>query len=98
MSIKSKILELLAKEELMSSEIAKKLEVGSDMIWVYLNKLNKEKKIERITEKKPYIYRAITPLAYLKRICKLMNDKMEFNKVPDKEDRELVIQIMEMIK
>ena len=98
MSIKSKILELLAKEELTSSKISKKLNIKSENIWVSLNILLKENKVERITEKKPYIYRAITPLAYLKRICKLMNDKMEFNKIPDKEDKMLVIQIMEMIK
>ena len=99
MSIKNKILELLlVKEELTSLEITKELGIGSDTIWVYLNKLYKEKKIERITDKKPYVYRSITPLAYLKRICKLMNDKLEFNKVPDKEDKELVIQIMELIK
>lgn len=98
MSIKNKILELLAKEELMSSEIAKKLEIGSDMIWVYLNKLNKENKVERITDKKPYVYRAITPLAYLKRLCELMNEKMEYSAIPDDDDFELVKKIGELIK
>ena len=98
MSIKNKILELLAKEELTSSEISEKLNIKSDNIWIYLNTLFKENKVERITNKKPYIYRAITPLAYLKRICELMNEKMEFIKVPDKEDKKLVIEIMELIR
>ena len=98
MSIKSKILELLAKEELTSSEISEKLNIKSGNIWIYLNTLFKENKVERITNKKPYIYRAITPLAYLKRICELMNEKMEFIKVPDKEDKKLVIEIMELIR
>lgn len=99
MSIKSKILELLTKEELMSSEISEKLNIKSDNIWVYLNILLKEKKVERLANKKPYyIYRATTPLAYLKRLCELMGEKMEFIKVPDEKDKELVIKIMEMIK
>ena len=98
MSIKSKILELLAKEELTSSEISEKLGVKSNNVCIYLNNLFKENNVERITEKKPYVYRAITPLAYLKRICELMDEKMEYIKIPDKEDAELITQIMELIK
>lgn len=99
MTIKNKILKLLVKEELTSSEISKKLNIKSDNICIYLNTLFKENKVERITDKKPYVYHAITPLAYLKRLCELMNsDKMEFVKIPDKEDKELVIRIMELIK
>ena len=97
MSIKSKILELLAKEELISSEISKRLDIKADNVWVYLNILLKAKKVERMTEKKPYIYRAITPLAYLIRLVELM-DKMEYSKIPNDEDLKLVKKIGELIK
>ena len=98
MSIKSKILELLAKEELTSSVISERLGIKSDMVWIYLNTLFKENKVERITDKKPYVYRAITPLAYLKRLVKLMNEKMDFIKSAINEDLELIEQIEVLIK
>ncbi|KKK86773.1 hypothetical protein LCGC14_2759850 [marine sediment metagenome] len=98
MSIKNNIVELLVKEELTSSEISERLGVKSDKIWVYLNTLFKENKVERITDKKPYVYRAITPLARLRRLIKLMNEKMDFIKPAINEDLELIEQIEEMIK
>jgi len=96
-SIKNKILKLLAKEDLMSSEISKKLEIKVDNVWIYLNTLYRESKVERITDKKPYVYRAITPLAYLKRLCELMGEKMEYNKVPNEEDMKLIKHVVELI-
>jgi len=96
-SIKNRILELLAKEELTSLEISERLGIKSNNVWIYLNTLFNEKKVERITDKKPFIYRAITPLAYLKRLVKLMN-KMDFIKVPDDNDILLIKQIGELLK
>ena len=98
MSIKNNIIELLAKEELTSSEISERLEIESNKVWIYLNTLFKENKVERITDKKPYIYRAITPLAYLKRLVELMNEKMDFTKPVVNKDIKLIEQIEELIK
>jgi len=96
-SIKNSIVQLLVKEELTSSEIAKRLGIKSENVWIYLNNLHREKKVERITEKKPYVYRATTPLAYLRRLCALMG-KMEYSEVPNAEDFELVKKVGELIK
>ena len=61
------VVNLLAKEELTSKEIADKLgEKKPDVIYVYLNKLLKEKVIERTTDKKPYKYKkSMTPIELL---------------------------------
>ena len=98
MSIKNRILELLAREELTSSEISKRLDVKADNVWVYLNILYNEKKVERTTEKKPFVYRAITPLAYLIRVVELMSEKMEYSQIPTDDDFELIKKIGVLIK
>lgn len=98
MTIKNKILTLLARENLTSPEISEKLDIKSDKIWIYLNTLFKENKVERITDKKPYVYQAITPLAYLIRLVELMGEKMDYSEIPNDDDFKLVKEIGELIK
>ena len=102
-SIKNKIIGLLTKEDLTSAEIFKKLkdenlEIDKDKIWVSLNTLNHENKVVRITDKKPYLYKAITPLALLKQLYDIMENKMDFVKSAVNEDLELLKTIKEVIK
>lgn len=98
MSIKSKILKLLAKEELTSSEVSEKLYVKLDNVRIYLNTLFKENKVERITKKKPYIYRAITPLRYLIDLHSIMDKRMDFTEKPTESEQQIILKLEELIK
>lgn len=62
------VVNLLAKEELTSKEIAEKLDdITPDIVYVYLNKLLNSGIIERTTDKKPYKYKkSLTPIELLK--------------------------------
>ena len=75
MSIKEKILELLSKEDLTSAEIIERLDIKADNVWVHLYDLNRKNKVVRITYKKPYVYKSITPKAYLRRLYNFMSDE-----------------------
>lgn len=95
MSEKNRIINLLTKETLNSTEVSKKLGIQINSVYVYLNNLLKENKVERITDKKPYKYRAITPIAYLKRLYEFMSD---VQKCDVKEITELDIDFLTKIK
>jgi len=98
MSIKTRILELLVKEELTSAEISEKLDVNSNSIMVHLYDLNNQNKVKRITDKKPYVYKAITPLAYLKRLYEFMSsDKCDLKNL-DESDLALMESIKDVLK
>ncbi len=66
MTIKTKIIELLMEEKLTSLEILEKLQIPKDNLFSYLSTLRKEKKIIAVNNKRPFKYRANTPIAYLK--------------------------------
>ena len=98
-SNKNKITELLSKQDLISSEVSKKLGIKIDNVHVYLYDLLKVGKIQRINDKKPFIYRAITPLAYLKQLYEFMSDEKKCElKNYTELDKELMIKIDEFIK
>lgn len=93
-------MELLSNKELTALEISAELGIPKKNLWSYLNTLVKDKRIERINVKKPYIYRAITPKAYLKQLYYLMGDLMEVK--PDKindfiQKETLITKIKEII-
>ncbi len=99
MSIKTRILELLVKEELTSAEISVKLGIKSNDTWVHLNALNSQNKVKRINDKKPYVYKAITPLAYLKRLYEFMSNENKCDlKNLDESDISLLEAIKEVLK
>jgi len=87
---KIKILTLLAKEPLISTDISKKLGIQIDSMYVYLNKLLKDNKVERITNKKPYKYRAKTPLRYLIDLHSIMEQRMDFKERPNDQEIEII--------
>jgi len=94
MSIKKIILELLVKEELTSAEISEKLGIKSNDTWVHLYDLYNQNKVKR-TGKRPYVYNAITPLAYLKKLYEFMSNE---NKCDLKNLDESDISLLEAIK
>ena len=100
MSIKNKILEFLVKEEeeLTSKQISEKLDIKTDNIWIGLNTLYNEKKVKRSGSKKPYVYKAITPEAYLRRLYNFMSKMSLGDYIPNGEEMKLVEQIKELIK
>ena len=60
MSKRSKILELLAENELTTKEIQEKTGYDMDLIWQYINQFKKENKIEQIDKKgRFFVYTAI---------------------------------------
>ena len=97
-TIKKRIIELLTIKELTALEISSELLIQKDNLASYLSILKKEKKIITINDKKPYKYRANTPLRYLKDLYDLMNDKMNFEKTPDTNDVELIKKIELVMK
>lgn len=98
MTNKNKIVELLSKQDLTSSEVSKKLGIKINSVHVYLNSLIKTGKIQRITDKKPYLYRANTPLTYLKQLYEFMSDEKKCElKDFTETDKELMIKIEELI-
>lgn len=58
MTIKKDIIKLLTEKELTSTGVSTELNIPKNRIWVYLKTLLNENRIERITDKKPYIYKA----------------------------------------
>ena len=81
-SNKERILEFLKDNQLTSSELADKTGIDIDSIYVYLNQLYKNKKVERITNKKPYKYKNSTLKTRLneyKELLKFMNEFFKEN-------------------
>ena len=105
MTIKKQILEILIKKESTALEISAELtelaiSVPKKRLWSYLSiLLNKDKKIEIVNDKKPYIYRATIPMRYLKDLYNFMSDenKCIIQNFQEK-DLELVQTIKELIK
>lgn len=76
MTNKEKIVECLEKEypnTLSSSEISKREGIQIDMMYIYLNNLNKKGKVVRENDKKPYQYKANTYKALVKEMKFLMD-------------------------
>ncbi len=74
------IVNLLAKEVLTSKQITERLgNITSDIVCVYLNKLLKEKVIERTNDKKPYKYKkSMTPIELLKFSNDFFKENIEY--------------------
>jgi len=70
------ILDLLTEKELTSLEISASLGIAKDILYPKLSRLDKENRIIRIKDKKPYKYTTITPKALLKQLYNIMADKM----------------------
>ncbi len=96
MTNKEKIVECLEKEypnTLSSSEISKKVGIQIDMIYIYLNDLNRKKRIVRVNNKKPYQYKADTYKVIKGDFEKLKNITKELllgENISDKKERWLV--------
>ena len=69
-------MELLAKEELTSAEIAPMLGIPADYCSVYLNTLMKKNKIKRTNNAMPFKYKLMTPTIEL---LKFYNDFFKDN-------------------
>ena len=96
-TIKKRIIELLTIKELTALEISSELLIQKDNLASYLSILKKEKKIMTINDKKPYKYKANTPLRYLIDLYRLMSNKTVFSENPNEHDIELLKKIKEMI-
>ena len=73
------VINILAKEELTSLEISNKLDIKTDIIYVYLNKLLKTGKIERTNDKKPYKYKkSLTSIELLKFLNDFFKNNIEY--------------------
>ena len=70
------ILDLLTEKELTSLEISASLGIAKDILYPKLSRLQKEKRIMRTNDKKPYKYKAIIPKALLKQLYNIMVNKM----------------------
>ena len=78
MTKKEDIINLLIDKHLTALQIHEKLNIPKDKLWIYLNTLKNEKKIVVINQKKPYIYKAITPLALLNFMNELFKNNIEY--------------------
>jgi len=78
LSEKNQILELLTKTELTSSKIHKLTEIHKQHIYIYLNSLLKDKKIERLNDKKPYVYFAVKTKEYLAFLNDFFKDNLDY--------------------
>ena len=96
----SKVLNLLAKEELTSKEITERIgDKTSDTVSVYLSKLLKDGTIEKTNDKKPYKYKkALTPIELLKQLHKIMDNRMDFTEEPTESEQQIILKIEELIK
>jgi sugar-specific transcriptional regulator TrmB len=82
LSNKEKILELLKDTQLTSSEISEETGIDIDSVYVYLNQLYNNEKVERTTDKKPYKYKNSTLKVMLnecKGLLKFMNNFFKDN-------------------
>ncbi len=104
-SIRQKIINVLIQEEFQTvGQISEKLDnMLKEKLSSYLNTLKSMGKIEVVdNKKKPFIYFAITPKAYLKKLYDFMGDyliplipKEKLNEIPKKL---FIKTIKEMIK
>lgn len=78
LSEKDQILEILTKTELTSSKIHDLTGFNKQHIYIYLNSLLKEKKIERLNDKKPYLYFAVKTKEYLLFLNDFFKDNIEY--------------------
>ena len=78
LSEKKQILELLTKTELTSSKIHELTEIDKQHVYIYLNSLLKDKKIERLNDKKPYVYFAVKTKEYLAFLNDFFKDNIEY--------------------
>ena len=92
------IMDILKDRELTSLEIASEINIPKDNCCSYLNTLYNDGRIESKKDKRPYKYRiAETPKVLLKQLYSLMNKKMDFAKIPDQNDIELIKKVEMMI-
>ncbi len=77
-SEKDQILELLTKTELTSSKIHELTEIDKQHVYIYLNSLLKDKKIERLNDRKPYIYFAVKTKEYLAFLNNFFKDNINY--------------------
>ena len=78
LSEKDQILELLTKTELTSSKIHELMGINKQHVYIYLNSLLKDKRIERLNDKKPYIYFAVKTKEYLAFLNDFFKDNIEY--------------------
>lgn len=78
LSEKNQILELLTKTDLTSSKIHELTEIDKQHVYIYLNSLLKDNKIERLNDKKPYIYFAVKTKEYLAFLNDFFKNNIEY--------------------
>ena len=100
MNKRKEVLELLKKEELTATEISEKTGIKIEIIRVYLSQFVKEKKVIIVDPTKGWHkkYRAIgEPIELLKLLYNIMDTKMKPVKPLDENEKEVLIEIMELI-
>jgi len=102
MSNKYKILELLKNEEYTVKEIAENSEFNENEVRTYIHRLKEKNLIKEIGKKNRYIIYAAkekeSNTMILKQLYNLMVNKMQFIKVPNDNDIELIKKIDMVIK
>jgi predicted ArsR family transcriptional regulator len=78
-NIKKSIVELLSKKQLNLTQISAELQIPKENLTIYLTNLVKEGKIERITQKKPHVYK--TTLNHDQYILNKLRDLIETGKL-----------------
>ena len=78
LSEKDQILDLLTKTELTSSKIHELTGIDKQHVYIYLNSLYNDKKIERLNDKKPYTYFAVKIKEYLAFLNDFFKDNIEY--------------------
>lgn len=94
-SISKNILNVLTTAELTTEEVAEKIGIDKEKLWKYISTLKKKGKIIKINDKKPYIYKSITPEALLLKLYVFMSNE---KKCELKNMTESDIQLLELIK
>ena len=100
-SKRNKLLELLKTEPMTSKELAEKLEIPIDFVWVYLSQYTRNGKVIKVGKKGRFnLYKSIefNPIELLKQLYELMDSKMDFVKKANDKDIELIKQIEQVIK
>ena len=93
------IMELLANNEMSSVEIAPKVNITVSFCSSYLNTLMNDGRIIRTTDKRPFKYKLATPLKeLLKQLYSIMDNMMDYIKKPSDSEKQIILEIEELIK
>ena len=93
------IMKLMKNRELTSIEIAEELDIPKSNCASYLTTLRKSGRIIKMNNNIPFKYKlAKKPIELLKQLYKIMDIKMKPVKPLDENEKEVLTEIMELIK